>query len=90
MDLLHAVVVADAEDRLDAGQRLDFGPLCLTAAEIGSGGKSVPWQQVEEIAVRDGYVKLRVAGRWSSLTVTPVRLIPNFFVFRALADRICG
>lgn len=85
-----AVTVArfpQALARLDAGQRLDFGPLWMTASEIGSGGKSVPWQQVEEIAVKDGYVKVRVAGRWSSLTMTSVRLIPNFFVFRALADR---
>lgn len=73
--------------QLEAGQRLDFGPLWMTASEIGSGGTSVPWQQVEEITVKDGYVKLRVAGRWSSLTATSVRLIPNFFVFRALADR---
>ncbi|MFF4405855.1 DUF6585 family protein [Streptomyces sp. NPDC001262] len=87
-----AVTVArfpQALARLDAGQRLDFGPLWMTAAEIGSGGKSVPWQQVEEIAVQDGYVKVRVAGRWSSLTMTPVRRIPNLFVFRALADRYC-
>ncbi|MGW1195180.1 DUF6585 family protein [Streptomyces sp. NPDC002536] len=87
-----AVTVArfpQALARLDAGQRLDFGPLWMTSSEIGSGGKSVPWQQVEEIAVKDGYVKVRVAGRWSSLTMTSVRRIPNFFVFRALADRYC-
>ncbi|GHF43574.1 MULTISPECIES: DUF6585 family protein [Streptomyces] len=86
-----AVTVArfpQALAQLAAGQRLDFGPLWMTASGIGSGGKSVPWQQVEEITVKDGYVKLRVAGRWSSLTTTSVRLIPNFFVFRALADRL--
>ncbi|MFE2283826.1 DUF6585 family protein [Streptomyces sp. NPDC059443] len=77
-----------AADRIIAGQRLDFGPLWLTSAEIGSGDKSVPWPQIEEVSVQDGFVRVRVAGRWSSLTTTPVRRIPNFFIFRALTERL--
>jgi len=71
---------------LDAGQRLDFGDVWMTAELVGSGGKSVPWSRIEETRVRDGLVSLRVAGQWRALTTTPVRYVPNFFVFRALAE----
>ncbi|MGW2813571.1 DUF6585 family protein [Streptomyces sp. NPDC001415] len=74
--------------QLNAGRRLEFGPLWLTPTEIGSGGKSTPWSQVEEVAVKDGFVRIRVAGRWSALSMTAVSRIPNFLVFRALADHL--
>ncbi|MFI6472727.1 DUF6585 family protein [Streptomyces sp. NPDC050516] len=73
---------------LNAGRRLEFGPLWLTPTEIGSGDKSTPWPQVEEVAVKDGYVRIRVAGRWSALSMTAVSRIPNFLVFHALADHL--
>ncbi|MFI6051056.1 DUF6585 family protein [Streptomyces violascens] len=77
-----------AAAQLNAGRRLEFGPLWLTPTEIGSGNKSTPWPQVEEVEVKDGYVRIRVAGRWSALSMTAVSRIPNFFVFRALADHL--
>ncbi|MEU0503994.1 DUF6585 family protein [Nocardia sp. NPDC005998] len=71
---------------IDAGQRLDFGDVWMTSGLVGSGGKSVAWSEIEEIRVRDGLVSLRVAGQWRALTTTPVRYVPNFFVFLALAQ----
>ncbi|WP_433195554.1 DUF6585 family protein [Nocardia sp. CA-107356] len=71
---------------LDAGQRLDFGDIWMTADLVGSGGKSMPWSRIEETRVRDGLVGLRVAGQWRALTTTPLRYVPNFFVFLALAE----
>ncbi|MFC4908741.1 DUF6585 family protein [Actinomadura gamaensis] len=72
--------------RLQAGQRLEFGPLWLTPDEVGSGTKSVPWHQVDEVKVSNGLVSLRVTGKWLSLSTTSVSRIPNFFVFIAVAN----
>ncbi|MCP2340611.1 DUF6585 family protein [Actinomadura rupiterrae] len=80
------VHLPQAVARVRAGERVEFGPLWLTAAEVGSGSKSVAWNQVEEIKVSNGFVSLRVTGKWSSLSTTSVSRISNFFVFLAVAD----
>lgn len=73
---------------LQNGQRLSFGPIWLTATEVGSGEKSVPWAQIEEISIKEGWVQLKVAGRWRSLSTTAVSSIANFFVFHSLAEHL--
>ncbi|MEV5573593.1 DUF6585 family protein [Spirillospora sp. NPDC052269] len=78
----------NAVARLRAGERLDFGPLWLTASEVGSRSKSVAWPKVDEVQIRNGIVSLRVTGKWLSLSTTSVSSIPNFFVFLALADHL--
>lgn len=73
---------------LNAGERLDFGDIWMSRDEVGSGSKSVRWREIQEIRVQDGFVTLKVAGKWRGLTTTAVRRIPNFFVFRTLADQL--
>ncbi|MER6400953.1 DUF6585 family protein [Kitasatospora sp. NPDC001603] len=73
---------------LDSGGRLEFGRLWLTVDAVGSARESAQWQEIQEIKVFDGFVKLRVAGRWRALTHAAVSTIPNFFVFLALAEHL--
>ncbi|MGP3690922.1 DUF6585 family protein [Streptomyces sp. IBSNAI002] len=80
---------------LDAGQSLDFGKLWLTREEVGSARESVQWSQIQEVRVVDGFIKVKIAGKWRSLgstalTSPSVAGTPNFFVFLALADHLRG
>lgn len=71
---------------IKAGRTLTFGPIALSGANVTARGESVPWAQIQAIKVDRGFVSLKVAGRWRSLTTTPVNGIPNFFVFHELAE----
>lgn len=77
-----------AEAALAAGERVEFEYFWMTAAQVGAGKKSVPWSEVDEIRVRDGKVSVRVAGGSRPLESLPSEMIPNFTVFRTLADRL--
>lgn len=73
---------------LNSGGRLDFGRLWVTRDGVGSARESAQWHEIQEIKVFDGFVKLKVAGRWRALTSAAVSTIPNFFVFLALAEHL--
>ncbi|KAA2261434.1 hypothetical protein F0L68_16735 [Solihabitans fulvus] len=73
---------------LNAGQRVTFGDLWMSREEVGSGVKSVRWPEIQEVKVHNGYVTIKIAGKWRGLTTTMVRQIPNFFVFLTLAERL--
>lgn len=73
---------------LERGEDLSFGDITVNRDGISARGKSVPWGQLQEIQVKDGYVSLKQAGQWRSLSTTPVKNIANYFVFEALAERM--
>ncbi|WP_153414952.1 DUF6585 family protein [Nocardia macrotermitis] len=77
-----------AQAALDAGKRLDFAPMWLTARELGTGSESVPWSQIGDLAVVGGWLSVRVRGRAQPLESLPLCLMPNYVVFRALAERL--
>lgn len=76
-----------AQAALAAGERLEFDPLWLSATEIGSGAESAPWARVSELAVVGGWLSVKVRGRAQPLESLPIGLVPNYVVFRALAER---
>ncbi|MRH87117.1 hypothetical protein GFY24_06500 [Nocardia sp. SYP-A9097] len=76
----------NAVAKVRAGERVAFGDLWISAGEVGSGGKSAPWDRVEELALTQGQVSVGVAGKFFNLTNTPISRIPNFFVFQALFE----
>jgi hypothetical protein len=73
---------------LGRGETVAFGDITVGRDGISAQGKYVGWDQLQEIRVKDGYVSLKVAGRWRSLSTTAVSSIPNYFVFHALAERM--
>ncbi|MEU5306670.1 DUF6585 family protein [Streptomyces noursei] len=77
-----------AEAALDAGERVDFTYLWLSAAEIGTRRRSVPWSRVAEVRVRSGMVSIHATGSSRPLETLPISLIPNYRVFRTLAERL--
>jgi len=73
---------------LERGETLSFGDMSVNRDSISARGKSVTWGELQEIRVNAGYVSLKVAGKWRSLSTTAVSSIPNYFVFYALAERM--
>ncbi|MER8002675.1 DUF6585 family protein [Streptomyces sp. NPDC095613] len=74
---------------LSRGARLAFGPLWITRDEIGSGGTTLRWAEVQRIGIRNGFVAVRVAGRWQ-VWATAASGIPNLCVLHALAEQLAG
>lgn len=77
-----------AQAVLEAGERLEFDPIWLSATEIGSGTDSVPWSRISELAVVGGWLNVWVRGRSEPLESLPLCVIPNYVVFRTLAERL--
>ncbi|WP_446447271.1 DUF6585 family protein [Streptomyces chartreusis] len=82
--------VADAQvpralAALTRGERLDFGPVWLTRAELGSRGTTLRWAQVQRIEILKGSVAVRTAGRWQ-VWGSVTSGIPNLCVLRTLAE----
>ncbi|MFI7005520.1 DUF6585 family protein [Streptomyces sp. NPDC050145] len=75
---------------LNAGQRVDFGKLWVTRDGVGSARDTAQWHEIEELQIVQGFLKLKVAGKWRSLTNVAVATIPNFFVFLTIADQLRG
>jgi hypothetical protein len=73
---------------VQAGQTLEFGGFAVNAERLTAGGKSVAWVDVQQIKTDKGYLSVKQQGRWLNMTVRAVSQIPNFFVFRALADHL--
>ncbi|WP_280261271.1 DUF6585 family protein [Nocardia wallacei] len=77
-----------ARAALRAGERLDFQYFTLSGSEIRARKRSVPWARVSEIAVVGGWLSVCVEGRAQPLDSVPVSEVPNYAVFRALADEL--
>ncbi|MGW1294403.1 DUF6585 family protein [Streptomyces sp. NPDC002533] len=80
----------DAVDVLNSGGRVEFGKLWLTRDEVGAGSDTAQWREVEELRVIQGFLRIKVAGKWRSLASVAVAVVPNFFVFLTLAEQLRG
>ncbi|MFE9581302.1 DUF6585 family protein [Nocardia sp. NPDC006044] len=75
-------------EMLEAGGCLDFDYFWITRDAIGAGERSELWSRVTGIALSAGWVSVGVAGESAPLESLPVSLIPNFTLFRTLAERM--
>lgn len=87
-DAVTRAQLPNAITALRQGRTLSFGDIQLALDTVTARGKSVPWSQIDETRVKDGQVSLKVAGKWRSLTTTPVSRIPNFLIFYAVAEEL--
>ncbi|MFF0484609.1 DUF6585 family protein [Streptomyces sp. NPDC004435] len=78
----------DALVRLDAGERLEFGLVWLTAAALGAGRASAPWGLVSGVELEDGTLTVRAEGRRGALVVAPTRFTPNVSLLLALTETL--
>ncbi|WP_019631866.1 DUF6585 family protein [Actinomadura atramentaria] len=77
-------------DRLNAGQRVEFGKIWATRDEVGSARGTVRWQDVEDVRFAQGFVEFRVGGKWRSPVNVAVGAVPNLYVFLSVADQLRG
>lgn len=85
----------------EAGQTIPFGALSISKAGISRGYNTLPWDQVKEVEIYEGFLNVystkeqtitdliftKGKGTWASVAVAKT---PNAFVFKALVDEILG
>ncbi|WP_036507158.1 MULTISPECIES: DUF6585 family protein [Nocardia] len=71
---------------LEAGQRVQFGDLWMTGAELGRLDKAIAWERIERVDIDNGAIAVTLAGKiWPGFTGA-VGDIPNFRLFYTLAE----
>jgi hypothetical protein len=75
---------------VNAGHGVRFGDMTITRAGITGRRKSVSWAEVSDVAVANGYVSVKVAGKFFSLSTTAASAIPNLPLFLTLAEQMRG
>jgi hypothetical protein len=73
---------------LESGAPVTFGPLVINRGGIATGSKSLRWDEIKEIDIQQGYLRIKKSSGWSRWSTKPVSQIPNFFVFFAAADHL--
>jgi hypothetical protein len=73
----------------NAGQVITFGPLSVSRQGIqNSSGNLLPWPEIKDVSIQNGYVAVSKAGKWLRWSSQPVKNIPNVFLFIALIRQI--
>lgn len=70
------------------GQGVQFGDMTVSATGIAGRRKSASWQEINQVQIHAGYVRVGVAGKFFSLSTTAASDIPNLPLFMALTDRL--
>ncbi|NDJ55306.1 MAG: hypothetical protein GYB68_19720 [Chloroflexi bacterium] len=77
-------------ERIQSGETVAFGKLGMNRQGIVKGSQTVPWDEIEEVKLRQGFISIRKQGKWFNWTGIAVSNTPNVFVFLSLADRMVG
>lgn len=70
------------------GQTLTFALFSVNQQGIGNGREFIPWQQVQNINVKQGRVtvkKIGISRTWGTITVAKM---PNFLIFTAVTEEM--
>ena len=75
------------QSSFDRGERIDFDLVSIDKTSISFKNIQLPWQQIEDLSVRDGFVWLTQKGpQQKRLPIAQVSRIPNLLIFLTLAD----
>ncbi|MVU81547.1 hypothetical protein GPX89_30440 [Nocardia sp. ET3-3] len=74
---------------LESGRRVEFGSLWLSNTEIGSDRYSEPWAEIKQIKIAPNRIRIDVEGK-PGLPGPATETVPNVYLFRAVADRLCS
>lgn len=79
----------DAQAMLTIGQQIAFGDFVVSTQGVHTQKYGVvPWSQIKDVQVRNGYVQFRKEGKFLPLSSRPVSAIPNFVLFMVLVDAL--
>jgi hypothetical protein len=88
-DATHHRLLSQAELSIRAGGTVAFGPLQVGEAGLSSGAGTLPWAEVEGIAVNaDGKIEVRKVGQWRKWCKVKASAVPNVSVFVTLVHQI--
>lgn len=76
----------------NAGQRLVFGPVAISkSGGIQIGKREYPWDQVEQVSIHQGVVRVaKKGGGWFSGATATASVIPNLEVMLSIIDQVAG
>lgn len=76
----------------NAGQRVTFGPVSISkSGGIQIGKKDYPWDQVEQVSIHQGAVRVaKKGGGWFSGATAMASAIPNLEVMLSIIDQVSG
>jgi hypothetical protein len=79
-------------DAYNAGQRVVFGPVALSKTEgLQVGKKIYPWDQVGQVSIHQGYVRIsKKGGGWFSGATAAASMIPNVELLLSIVDQVVG
>lgn len=82
-------LVPRALHAMQNGQTLTFAPFSINQQGISNRQDNIiPWQQVQEVDVKQGRVSIKRVGAAQSSWTTTVAKIPNFFVFIVIVEEM--
>lgn len=70
------------------GASLPFGRISLSQAGISNGRETVPWNNINQLTLRDGKVVITRKDRRLTWVTIPVAKTPNIYVLTALVSYI--
>jgi hypothetical protein len=81
-----------AADAYNAGQKVQFGPVGISKAEgITIQKKSYKWDEVGQVKVEQGYLKVeKKGGGWFSGASMMIAAIPNYEVLLSIINQVVG
>lgn len=81
-------LVPRALNSIRAGQTLTFTPFSVNQQGIGRQSEFLPWQQVQEVEVKQGRVIVKMIGAPHKNWSAEVAKIPNCLVFTVVAEEM--
>lgn len=81
-----AVLWPGIRDRFHAGDRVDFGELEVDTRGLRHNGRLLPWRELKELAIAQGKLSIKQAGKWLPWALVDMGSIPNPHLLFALAD----
>jgi hypothetical protein len=72
--------------RFRAGQPVAFGDLEVTTAGLRHQNKLLRWRDLKELAVAQGRLTVKQAGKWLPWALRDVKTVPNLHVLFALVE----
>ena len=80
--------IASDWQQIKQGEKLRFGPLCISKEGMYKGSDLVPWDQISQVHIFQGVIAIAKDGVPQKWPLVRIARIPNFFLFVALIHQL--
>lgn len=74
----------------NSGNVVGFGPLTMSLQGISNGKETLPWNLVQSVTVKQGYIFIHKVGKKTRWGYVRVSKVPNFLVFMNMVNYARG